>query len=192
MSSFDERENAFEAELAHRAEAKFRVRERAVASLAQWAALRLGKSAAAAKVLAREIIAADVASPTVEPTINRIVADLVPAGIPKQEIRQAMNRFLAEAEAAERTGRSWRELGRGRFTLPELEAGLEALQNGAILQIDRVDYERLFGLNHVALDRLRHFARGHQCVPSFADTAVLFRKRIASVEERRDPQRSPT
>ncbi|MBR0955836.1 hypothetical protein JQ566_00660 [Bradyrhizobium japonicum] len=65
---------------------------------------------------------------------------------------------------------------------------MEALQNGALVQIDRADYERLFGLNDVALGRLRNFARSHQCIVSFADTVVLFRKHIASVEERLDPQ----
>ncbi|PJG51235.1 hypothetical protein CVM73_31960 [Bradyrhizobium forestalis] len=188
MSSFDERENAFETEFAHREESKVRVRERAVASLAQWAARRLGRSAAAAKVLTQEVLEADVASPTVEPTIDRIVADLAPVGIPKQEVWQAMHRFLAEAEVAERSGRPWRELVRGKFTLPELENGLEALQNGALVQIDRADYERLFGLNDVALGRLRNFARSHQCIVSFADTIVLFRKHIAPVEEGLDPQ----
>ncbi|MGY3037719.1 hypothetical protein ACVIIV_006889 [Bradyrhizobium sp. USDA 4354] len=67
----------------------------------------------------QEILEAAVASPTVEPTIDRVAADLAPAGIPKQEVWQAMNRFLTEAEAAERIGRPWRELVRGKFTLPE-------------------------------------------------------------------------
>lgn len=183
MSSFDERENAFEAGFARREESRFRVRERAVALLAQWAAQRLGKSAAAAEALSREIVEADVGSPTLEPTIDRVVADLAAAGIPEQEVRQAMNRFLEEAEAAERVARLWRPLERGKFTLPELEGKLEALRNGALVQIDRTDYERLFGLNDAALGRLRNFARGHQCVASFADSAVLFRKGIAPLQQ---------
>jgi hypothetical protein len=106
MTSFDERENAFETEFAHREELRFRVRERAVALLAQWAAQRLGKSGEEVKAFTREIVEADVASSTSEPTIDRIVADLVPAGIPPQEVRQAMNRFLAAAKVAVRDNRS--------------------------------------------------------------------------------------
>ena len=65
------------------------------------------------------------------------------------------------------------------FTLPELQEKLDKLQPGAMLQIGRRDYERVFGLNDVAVNRLRHFAKGHQCIVSFADTAILFRKKVA-------------
>lgn len=74
---------------------------------------------------------------------------------------------------------------RREFTLPELEQRLDELGDGAVSQIGRRDYERLFGLNDAAVGRLRNFARGHQCVASFADGAVVFRKRIVST--RQDP-----
>ena len=68
-----------------------------------------------------------------------------------------------------------------KLTLPDLEERLQELQDGALVQISRSDYERLFGLNDAALGRLRNFARGHQRIASFADTAVLSCKRVASV-----------
>ncbi len=71
---------------------------------------------------------------------------------------------------------------RRNFTLPELEHNLEALTAGDLLQITRKDYERLFGLNDAALGRLRNFASSHACVASFADEAVLFRKRVQTDE----------
>jgi hypothetical protein len=77
---------------------------------------------------------------------------------------------------------------RPRFTLPDLEQRLRELQDGALVEISRGDYERLFGFNDAALGRLRNFASGHQCVASFADTAILFRKRVASVDEKREPR----
>ncbi|OAE99924.1 hypothetical protein AYJ54_32065 [Bradyrhizobium centrolobii] len=77
---------------------------------------------------------------------------------------------------------------RPKFTLPDLEEKLQALQDGALVQIRRRDYERLFGLNDAALGRLRNFAHGHKCVASFADTAILFRKRVASVDEKSAPR----
>ena len=67
---------------------------------------------------------------------------------------------------------------RRNFTLPELEQRLDALAEGALLQITRRDYERLFGLNDATRGRLRNFATGHACVASFADEAVLFRKQL--------------
>ncbi len=99
MTSLDQREHAFEAEFAHREELKFRVRERAVASLALWAAQRLGQASAAAEAYAREMVAVDVADPSRDSVIERIGADLRPAGVTLQEVRQAMEQFLAQAEA---------------------------------------------------------------------------------------------
>ncbi len=64
------------------------------------------------------------------------------------------------------------------FTLPELEQKLESLTEGALHQIARRDYERLFGTNSAALVRLRNFAKSHDCVASFADHAILFRRRV--------------
>ena len=102
MTSFDKRENAFEAEFAHREELKFRARERAVRSLAVWAAQRLGsvlgKASQSAEAYANEIIALDVANPRLDVTIERIAADLQPAGVTQQEVRRAMEQFLAQTE----------------------------------------------------------------------------------------------
>jgi hypothetical protein len=67
---------------------------------------------------------------------------------------------------------------RRNFTLPELEDGLNQLAEGALLQISARDYTRLFGANDVAAARLLHFAKGHACVASHADAAILFRKKF--------------
>ena len=67
---------------------------------------------------------------------------------------------------------------RANFSLPELQEKLDQLADGALVQISGWDYERLFGTNDVAALRLRHFAKGHSCVASHADTAILFRKNI--------------
>ena len=49
---------------------------------------------------------------------------------------------------------------RSNFTLPELEANLEGLTEGALLPISAQDYQGLFGTNDAAAVRLRNFARG--------------------------------
>ena len=99
MTLFDARENAFEAEFAHREELKFRVRERAVVSLALWAAHRLGLASAAAEAYAREIVGADVADPRRDSALERIAADLRPLSVTEQEVRRCMEQFIAQAEA---------------------------------------------------------------------------------------------
>ena len=67
------------------------------------------------------------------------------------------------------------------FTLVELQLRLDALSEGAVLQIAHRDYERLFGVNDVAMGRL------HACAASFADGAVLFRKKIQSAARAASP-----
>jgi hypothetical protein len=72
MTSFDERENAYEVEFAHREELRFKVREQAVKLLALWAAERLGKSGRAAEAYAKDIVAIDLQ--TRSPTSRSIVS----------------------------------------------------------------------------------------------------------------------
>ena len=67
------------------------------------------------------------------------------------------------------------------FTLVELQLRLDALYEGAVLQIAHCDYERLFGVNHVAMGRL------HACAASFADGAVLFSKENSKRCKSRQP-----
>lgn len=80
---------------------------------------------------------------------------------------------------------------RRHFTLPELEQKLEALDEGALVQITRDDYERLFGTNSAAVGRIRNFARSHQCVVSYADEAILLRKRVRQLDQPQAPE-TPT
>jgi hypothetical protein len=96
-SSFDERENAYEAEFVHREELRFKVRERAIKLLALWAAERLGKSGQAGEAYAQDMVALDVASSEPEIALGQIVSDLRAVGVSEQEVRQAMNQFLAQA-----------------------------------------------------------------------------------------------
>jgi hypothetical protein len=64
MTSFDQRENAYEVEFAHQQELRFKIRERAVKLLALRAAERLGKTGQAGEACAVEMVAVDVASPS--------------------------------------------------------------------------------------------------------------------------------
>jgi hypothetical protein len=94
MTSFKQRENAYEAEFAHREEVRFKVRERAVRMLA------LCKSGQASKAYARDIVAMDVASSKPDVAFGRIVEDLGARGFSVQEVRQARDRLLAQVDAS--------------------------------------------------------------------------------------------
>lgn len=73
MTTFDDRENAFENKFAHDAETRFKVQARAVKYMAQWAAALLGRSADA---YTAELIAADFRRDGQEDVVEKLVADL--------------------------------------------------------------------------------------------------------------------
>lgn len=98
MSTFDEREHAFEAKFAHDAEMQFRAEARRNKLLGLWAAELLGKSGDEADAYAIEIVKADVEEPGDEDVYRKLAADL---GTKADEatIRSKMAEMLAEAKA---------------------------------------------------------------------------------------------
>jgi hypothetical protein len=100
MTSFDQRESAFEAEFAHQEDIKFKVRERAVRLLALCAAECLDKTADSREAYASDIVATDVASPKPGAVLERVATDLGKKGVSEEEVRREMDRFLMEADAA--------------------------------------------------------------------------------------------
>jgi hypothetical protein len=69
------------------------------------------------------------------------------------------------------------------FTLPDLEEKLESLADGSLFDITARDYERLFGINEAAMGRLRNFAQSHDCIVSFGDHGVIFRRKVRIKQE---------
>lgn len=72
---------------------------------------------------------------------------------------------------------------RTNITLPELERKLDGLREGGLYHLSRGDYELMFGMNDAALGRLRNFSKSHECVTSFTDNHVLFRKKLQVTSE---------
>jgi hypothetical protein len=97
MTSFEQRESALEAQFAHQQELGFRARERAVGALAKWAAQRLGKTPQAVESYAAEMVAADVANPSIEATLERISGDLSAASVRKEDVNRMMDLLLADS-----------------------------------------------------------------------------------------------
>ena len=99
MTTFDEREHAFEAKLAHDEELKFKARARRDKRLGLWAAGKLGKTGAAAEVYAARIVADDVAKGGPGQILKTLRADFDRAGIAISdlEIRKQMEALFAAA-----------------------------------------------------------------------------------------------
>lgn len=76
MTTFDNRENAFENKFAHDAEMQFRAEARRNKLVGLWAAALLGKSGAEATEYAMTVVSADFEEAGHEDVVRKLVADL--------------------------------------------------------------------------------------------------------------------
>ena len=97
MSTFDNREQAFEAKFAHDEEMQFKAQARCNKLLGLWAAEKLGKSGAEADEYAKSVVKADFEEPGHEDVVRKVAADLKDLASP-DDIRAKMAELLAEAK----------------------------------------------------------------------------------------------
>jgi hypothetical protein len=76
MSTFDDRENAFENKYAHDAEMQFKAEARRNKLLGLWAAELMGKSGDAAAEYAKEVVKADFEEAGHEDVVRKVSGDL--------------------------------------------------------------------------------------------------------------------
>jgi hypothetical protein len=99
MTTFDDRERAFESKYAHDEELRFRVIARRNRLLGMWAAKLMGLSDAEADAYAKEVIRADFEEAGDEDVVRKVLGDLTAAGVECDEtrIREAIAHKEAEA-----------------------------------------------------------------------------------------------
>ena len=91
MTTFDNRENAFENKFARDADVQFQVYARRDKLVGLWAAEKLGLVGDTADAYAKSIILADLEEAGHEDVVRKLVADLAPIGIGEAEIRAALD-----------------------------------------------------------------------------------------------------
>ncbi|OYY91579.1 MAG: aldolase [Sphingomonas sp. 28-66-16] len=99
MTTFDDRERAFEAKYAHDQDMMFRVTARRNRLVGQWAAELMKLSAEEADAYARAVVQADFEEVGDEDVIRKVLGDLTAAGIEADDamIRRALEDQLVEA-----------------------------------------------------------------------------------------------
>ncbi|MFM9859618.1 DUF1476 domain-containing protein [Pseudoxanthobacter sp. M-2] len=99
MTTFDNREKAFESKFARDEELRFKAGARRNKLLGMWAAEKLGLSGEKAAEYAVEVVRADFEKPGEEDVFEKIRGDFDAAGIAQSDaqIRTAMNEFMAMA-----------------------------------------------------------------------------------------------
>jgi|Transcript_14993 hypothetical protein len=97
MTTFDDREQAFEAKFAHDEEMKFKAEARANKLLGLWAAELMGKSGDDAEEYAKTVVIADFEEAGHEDVVRKVTADLE-GKITSDEIRAKLAEKLLEAK----------------------------------------------------------------------------------------------
>jgi len=98
MSSFDDRENAFEAKFAHDESLLFKATARRNKLLGHWAAALLGKEGEAAEEYAKEVVRADFEEPGDDDVIRKVAGDLGDKAS-DEDIRAQLEALMNEAKA---------------------------------------------------------------------------------------------
>jgi hypothetical protein len=99
MTTFDDREHAYEAKFARDEEMAFRVVARRNKLLGQWAASRMGLTPEETDAYAKSVIQAEFEDMGDEDVVRKLLGDLTAAGIEvtDQEIRDALAQKAVEA-----------------------------------------------------------------------------------------------
>ena len=97
MTTFDDRENAFENKYAHDEQMKFRAMARRNKLAGLWAAGLLGKTGEAADAYAKEVVAADFEEAGDEDVVRKLLGDLGDK-TDDATVRAKLSELLAEAK----------------------------------------------------------------------------------------------
>jgi len=101
MTTFDERENAYEAKFARDEELRFKAKARRDKALGVWAAAQLGLSGTAAEDYARNLLRSDVEHPGDAGLIAKVLGDFKEKGVAIDEpaLRKKLIELMAHAVA---------------------------------------------------------------------------------------------
>ena len=99
MSTFDDREKAFETKYSRDQEMQFRVIARRNKLLGLWAARKMGLTDAEADAYAADVVRADFEEAGDADVVRKVLGDLTSAGVETDEaqIREALDHKLVEA-----------------------------------------------------------------------------------------------
>ena len=99
MTSFNDRERAFEAKFARDEEMSFRIAARRNRLLGEWAAGKMGLSEAETESYAKDVVRADFEEAGEEDVIRKVLGDLTSAGTDCSEeaVREALRTKEIEA-----------------------------------------------------------------------------------------------
>jgi hypothetical protein len=108
MTTFDERERAFEKKFAFDAELKFKAQSRRNKAVAEWAGAKLGLTGEALEAYVREVRKFDIAEKGDHDVFRKVKDDLAAKGVKVDDLEirkvmaEALSKAVADIEAANR------------------------------------------------------------------------------------------
>jgi len=99
MTTFDDREKAFETKFAHDEELRFRITARRNRLLGEWAARQMGLNDAEAESYAKDVVRSDFEEAGDHDVVRKVLGDLTAAGIECDEasVQEALRNKDIEA-----------------------------------------------------------------------------------------------
>ena len=100
MTTFDEREKAFENKFKRDQDLQFKVNNRRNRLLGQWIASQLGKVGPDADAYAKEVVLSDFEKPGDDDVLQKVLGDLRAAGKPADAaaVRKQMDKLMDDAK----------------------------------------------------------------------------------------------
>ncbi len=98
MTTFDEREHAFETKFAHDAEMQFKTKARRNKLLGQWAAKLLGKTGVEVQTYAATIVSTNLEEPGDDDVLRKLTSDLGDR-ITAEELQAKISELMAIAKS---------------------------------------------------------------------------------------------
>ena len=107
MTTFDEREHAYEAKFARDEELRFKAKARRDKALGAWAAAQLGLSGVAAEDYAREVLRTDFNQAGDTSVVEKLLGDFRAKGVALDELtlKKKLVELMAQAVADIETGK---------------------------------------------------------------------------------------
>lgn len=99
MTTFDKREQGFEAKFVHDEELMFRAAARSNKLLGLWAASQLGLSGEAASNYATALVTDNLESQTIDDVVDKVSGDLAGKGVSREQVAQKLQQCLHQALA---------------------------------------------------------------------------------------------
>jgi hypothetical protein len=97
MTTFDKREQGFEAKFAHDEDLMFKASARSNKLLGLWAAAQLGLSGDAAASYATALVTDNLENQTLDETLNKVSGDLADKGVSREQVAAKLRECLHQA-----------------------------------------------------------------------------------------------